>query len=124
MDRSVSQWALENGNATGLQQIGDVIAPEVVGLELGYFDGYEWRTEWDSEVEGTLPVAIQVVLVMKPPADPTTVQDPTAQNGTILDESTLQYYRAVVHVPTGRPVEEEEEETTETDPLADEEAAI
>jgi len=111
MDRSVTQWSLENGNAVGMQQTGDVIAPEVVGLELSYFDGYEWRTEWDSEAEGTLPVAIQLVLVMKPPSD--------GSSDELLDESMLRYYRAVVHVPTGRPVEDQEA-TEETDPLADE----
>ncbi len=116
MDRSVTQWALENGNASGMQQVDDVIAPEVVGLELSYFDGYEWRTEWDSEAEGTLPVAIQIVLVMQPPNNPTTALD-----GGLVDESTLRYYRSVVHVPTGRPVEEEEE-TTEDDPQAEAEA--
>lgn len=112
MDRSVTQWALQNGNLTGMQQTGDVIAPEVVGLELSYFDGFEWRIEWDSEVEGTLPMAIQIVLVMKPPADPTTIDD------VVLDESTLKYYRLVVRIPTGRPVEEEVEELDEADSSA------
>jgi len=114
MDRCVTQWALQNANVIGMQQSGDVIAPEVVGLELSYFDGYQWRLEWDSEAEGTLPVAIQIVLVMKPPADPTTAADPT-----VLDETTLRYYRSVVRIPTGRPVEEEEE-TTEADAMAEE----
>ena len=113
MDRCVTQWALENGNVTGIQQNGNVIAPEVVGLEFGYFDGYEWRTEWDSEVEGVLPVAIQVILVMKPPADLSTIDDLS-----IMDEGSLMYYRAVVRIPTGRPVEEEEE-LLESDPLAE-----
>lgn len=117
MDRSVTQWALQNGNVVGMQQIGDVIAPEVVGLELSYFDGYQWRTEWDSEAEGTLPVAIQIVLVMKPPADPDTSFDPT-----IVDPTTLKYYRSVVRIPTGRPAEEELDETAETD-MASEEGA-
>ena len=112
MDRSVTQWALENGNVIGIQQNGDVIAPEVVGLELGYFDGYEWLTEWDSEAAGGLPVAIQIILVMKPPADPTTLEDPA-----VIDESTLMYYRSVVRIPTGRPAEDEQ---TETDPLTEE----
>lgn len=119
MDRSVTQWALENGNVIGTQQTGDVIAPEVVGLELSYFDGYQWRTEWDSEAEGTLPVAIQIVLVMKPPAAPAATADPT-----VLDETTLKYYRSVVRIPTGRPAEEEvEQETTETDTMTEEGAA-
>ncbi len=113
MDRSVTRWALENGLAAA-QQMGDVIAPEVAALELSYFDGYEWRLEWDSELEGTLPVAIQIVLVMRPPEDPASAADPS-----LLDESSLRYYRSVVHVPTGRPVEETLEEdadlTSETD---------
>ncbi|MDP6466349.1 MAG: prepilin-type N-terminal cleavage/methylation domain-containing protein [Pirellulaceae bacterium] len=114
MDRSVTQWALENGNVIGMQQNGDVIAPEVVGMELSYFDGYEWRIEWDSEAEGSLPVAIQIILAMTPPTDPTTMDDPA-----VIDESTLNYYRSVIRIPTGRPVEEEEE-SLETDPLTEE----
>ena len=39
MDRAVTLYASENGNMQGLQQVAEVIAPEVTSIEFQYFDG-------------------------------------------------------------------------------------
>lgn len=38
--------------------------PEIAWLEFRYFDGREWRSEWDSSRQQTLPVAVEVSLVV------------------------------------------------------------
>ena len=105
LDRSVTEWASFNSNVAGLEQEGEVIAPEVVGIEFQYFDGLEWRTEWDSEVEGKLPVAIQIFLAV---GDPETVLSSTPASGmTGTGDENVRYYRSLVYLPLAEPTEEE-----------------
>ena len=42
------------------------VAPEVAGLEFRYFDGTEWLSSWDSEAEGKLPVAVEIIVAVRP----------------------------------------------------------
>ena len=64
MDRAVTTFAAENGNADDLMQLGDVIAPEVMEIEFQYWDGLQWLLEWDSEVNKGLPVAVEIRLYL------------------------------------------------------------
>ena len=41
------------------------LAPDVVGLDLRWYDGSEWQTSWDSAVSGAFPVAAQVSVVVR-----------------------------------------------------------
>jgi hypothetical protein len=34
----------------------------VTGLAFSYFDGYQWRADWDSTALGGLPVAVEITL--------------------------------------------------------------
>jgi general secretion pathway protein J len=43
------------------------LAEGVDGLNFRYYDGQEWADEWDSRITGTLPKAIEIVLVMRDP---------------------------------------------------------
>lgn len=45
------------------------LAPEIESISFSYFDGAEWLTAWDSEVEGRLPNAIGVAITFKSPSD-------------------------------------------------------
>ena len=105
LDRAITQWAVNNGNITTLQQTGDVLAPEVIGIEFSYFDGIEWRLEWDTEMEGVLPVAIEVVLLMTPFGS-TDVLDQALGEINPDDDTRLRYHRMVVQLPTGQPVDD------------------
>ncbi len=115
LDRAVTQWAMTNASATSLMQSGDLLASEVVGIEFQYFDGIEWRTEWDTEYNEGLPLAIQVVLYLGTAhlADPN-VSDESAE---VAEQPSTRYYRLVVDLPVGTPTAAEGttgEETTES----------
>ncbi|MGE0761075.1 MAG: prepilin-type N-terminal cleavage/methylation domain-containing protein [Pirellulaceae bacterium] len=108
LDRAVTTAALLNGNTTGLENSGELLAPEVVGVEFRYFDGVEWRLEWDTTVEQMLPLAVQILLAVT-----TTANDPAAMSttdGAAVDSSltdpaalpaNVRIYSMVVNLPTG-----------------------
>jgi hypothetical protein len=110
LDRAVTQHALENGMITAAESAGEVIATEVVSIEFQYFDGAEWRLEWDTELEGQLPVAIEILLFMQPPTSPGPPDLLTEANES--DAADLTYYRLLVPVATG---EAAAETTTSTE---------
>jgi prepilin-type N-terminal cleavage/methylation domain-containing protein len=98
LDRAITKWSLENGAMNNLMASGDLIAPEVVSLQFRYWDGLQWQLFWDSDQNGSLPLAIELTLTMRvQPADP---NDPT---GT---ELTRQYVH-VIRLPSGRPMEQD-----------------
>jgi hypothetical protein len=104
LDRSVTQWAMENGNYLGLQNNGDLVAPEVVAIEFQYFDGTQWLTAWDSDLEKKLPLAVLVILAMRTPGSE--MEIPTAaalSTATAEDQQLLglHLYRQLVWLPVG-----------------------
>lgn len=102
LDRSITQWALTNGNVAGLERAGTIIAPEAVSLEFRYFDGTQWLTQWDTSTLMSLPIAIEVLLALQPPADASALSTMLAPSpaGSVAEEG-WSYYRMVVHLPTG-----------------------
>ena len=106
MDRAVTTFAADNGNADDLMNLGDVIAPEVVGLEFQYWDGIQWLPEWDTELNEGLPVAVEVRLYMR--------SNRSNQSSSLLSafsfneqddmdsEQGVSVYRLVVRLPVGK----------------------
>lgn len=111
LDRAVSQYALANGLLAATDSVGEVVAAEVASIEFQYFDGIEWRYEWDTEVEGSLPVAIQIIMLLEAPSMQNLTADQAAVGTpTELDPSALHYYRLLVPVATGQATDEAEED--------------
>jgi hypothetical protein len=110
LDRAVSQYALANGLLAGTDDAGEVLAAEVASIEFQYFDGIEWRYEWDTEVEGSLPVAIQIIMLLEAPSmESLTTDQPPIGTATDLELGNLHYYRLLVPVATGQAPAEEED---------------
>lgn len=66
------------------------IAPEVVALQISYFDGEDWQATWDSGSSDTLPTSIAIELVLaKEPSE--------RERGSVLR------YRIEVSSLTARP---------------------
>ena len=110
LDRAVAQWAFDSGTTDTLNSAGEILAPEVMGIEFSYFDGTNWLTEWNTEEYETLPVAVQITLMLLPlnPSEESTnnLAVPTVLGPNGLPQEVL-YYQQIVHLPLGRPVETE-----------------
>ena len=87
--------ATQGATDVGLQD--RQLAPEVAALEFRYFDGAEWLFDWDSSLQGSLPLCVEILVTLRaaPPGgglDPLALQSIPA----LPDDRT---YRLVVHLP-------------------------
>ncbi|MFO7905953.1 MAG: prepilin-type N-terminal cleavage/methylation domain-containing protein [Planctomycetota bacterium] len=128
LDRAVTLHAAGTASATSLEDVGEIIAPEIAAIEFQYYDGVEWLYEWDSETNGGLPVAVRVTIVMMPEdgdmereavgsyssgsALPTSSSDTSVLSTESLLASDLAY-SVVVRLPTAVPSELTEQTETE-----------
>ncbi|MEE2685744.1 MAG: hypothetical protein VYB09_05490 [Planctomycetota bacterium] len=106
LDRAVTNFAYMNGNIDGLMREEKLLAPEVVGLQFQYFDGYQWLPEWDTEIMQGLPVAVEILLLLKSNSPYQSGGVMTAFSladlGLELDaDSAVVSYRLVVRLPVG-----------------------
>ena len=111
VDRAVGALASEQNVLDQKVRATGPIAPEVVWLEFWYFDGTEWYDSWDSEAQGGLPVAIEIVLgldMSRSLSQPETA-DATLLEEVITEPNTL--YRLVVYLPSARATAAEATET-------------
>ncbi len=83
LDRAVTQYANEQGRMEQVNQQGELIAPEVVGLEFRYFDGSQWMEFWDSQQIQGLPLAVEITVAIQPGIrwDGVSQTTPTAASG-------------------------------------------
>ncbi len=110
LDRFATANAVNNGGLATLNMTGDLLAPEVVGIEFSYWDGLIWQLQWNSDEMGELPLAIQIQLsVVDSPEAAAMLSDPAASTTAVQPRM----FTHVVRLPLARPVDTEEE-TTET----------
>ena len=102
VDRSVAQYALNNGLIDSLIRSGELLAPEVAAIQFQYFDGFQWLPFWDSQQMQGLPLAVEVVISIIPAQ-----QSPNAAPfaaGNIYDAQAsgeAMIYRLVIALPLG-----------------------
>lgn len=78
----------------------EILAPEVDAIKFTYFDGFRWRYDWDSNVLGGMPKAIEVLVELRPiPGRTTGVQ--SSGGGT----STPNVYRLLIALPLAKPID-------------------
>ncbi|MEM8910245.1 MAG: prepilin-type N-terminal cleavage/methylation domain-containing protein [Planctomycetota bacterium] len=108
LDRSITTHAMSTGGLTRLEQTGDLIASEVIGLSFEYFDGINWLTFYSSDDTGVLPQAVRITLQMQ-----------AINLGEIeTAESNLAEPRAFTHVvflPMAQPQDDSELLSEDTD---------
>ncbi|QGJ71091.1 Hypothetical protein PBC10988_27940 [Planctomycetales bacterium 10988] len=111
--RAFEIYALEQALDTVSDSESLPLAEEVMRIEFQYFDGTEWLLEWDSSERGGLPIAIQILLVLR-----SARAQGTGGLGnyiTSADESALEsYYHQTVFLPVAQPTTAEEAATEET----------
>jgi prepilin-type N-terminal cleavage/methylation domain-containing protein len=91
IDRAVTQYAYEMGNSDQLIRTGEIIAPEVLGIEFSYFGSNGWQTEWDSSVMG-LPSVIKVTIAMQRESSARTNPMTPGISLQTLNTTTMQEY--------------------------------
>jgi prepilin-type N-terminal cleavage/methylation domain-containing protein len=110
-DRAAAIYAANNGMLSELNRVYvEPIAPEVAGIEFLYFDGTSWVQEWDSEANGYLPLAVEIVLKIIPLRRYAELEL-ASQGGrgrvTLDRNEQLLVYRRVVELPVAQiPAEE------------------
>lgn len=97
LDRSATTFASTSGNLAALGQTGELLAPEVTGIEFSYWDGVTWQIEWNSDELGELPLAVKIQMVMVDPLVAESEQEPRV-------------FQHVVKLTMAKIIEEEEEE--------------
>jgi len=93
--------------------------PEVAGLELRYFDGNAWSSQWDSLKRKSLPVAVEVKMKVRPSVetqwgvrratasketgpDDADVPPAAKPKATQSDTAELPVYRLVIDLPNSQ----------------------
>ncbi len=108
LDRTITDYATKTGNLTNINAQGEMLAVEVVNIEFRYFDGNQYLLQWDTESTTALPLAVEIVLWLKPPVNGRAEQ--------AKDQMTTPY-RMVVAIPTGEiPPDTTAPATTEEEP--------
>ena len=102
LDRAATNYAANMGSLTTLAQTGDVLAPEVLGIEFRYWDGITWDLEWSSDEYGELPLAVQVQLTMSNPIAISAGLSPD-------DENAVRVFTHIIRLPMAKPIELESE---------------
>lgn len=108
LDRAATVEAVNNGNLAMLNQTGELLAPEITGIEFAYWDGLNWELEWSSDTYGELPLAVQVRIYM---ADPAATQESLSSSASLSGEPTRTFSH-IVRLPLARPIESEDEDLT------------
>jgi hypothetical protein len=104
LDRAVTQYAYINGNSEQLARTGEIIAPEVIGIEFSYFNASSgWQMQWDSSQMG-LPHVIKVTLAMQTESKArSSPLEPGLMLSTItsgmVEEHGIQFYSVNVIIP-------------------------
>jgi hypothetical protein len=95
--RAMRNFAEKNGGSTVLDSNAVLLAPEVVRMEVRYFNGSEIAEAWDMKEQKSLPVAVEVRIWLR---SPNATNEPVSANydGATLSDTTHEY-RQVVYVP-------------------------
>jgi type II secretory pathway pseudopilin PulG len=104
LDRAITVGAAANG-LSQLSLTGRIMAPEVTEIAFQYWDGLTWAAQWDSDVLGELPLAVEIQMTIQNRSD-----DETSMSSG--DLSTAVTYRHVVRLPLARKIKESTDETT------------
>lgn len=79
----------------------ELLAPEVVKLELHYFDGEQLVDEWDVVEDAGLPAGVEILLTIHEPnyGPNEETEQSSSRSGSQYDEKDLVVYRRFVRIP-------------------------
>jgi prepilin-type N-terminal cleavage/methylation domain-containing protein len=95
--RAMRNFAEKNGGSAVLDSNAVLLAPEVVRMEIRYFNGSEIAEAWDMKEQKSLPVAVEVRIWLR---SPNATNEPVTTNYDVATlNDTTHEYRQVVCVP-------------------------
>lgn len=94
-DRMALAMADEQSSIALLVAKTEILAPEVDAIKFTYFDGFHWRNDWDSDVLGGMPKAIEVLVELRPVPGRLIGSPSSAPN----------VYRLLIAIPLGKPID-------------------
>ncbi len=97
-DRLMVQSVEEQGGVATQASRSQVLAPEVAAIAFRYFDGVAWYEQWDSEVSGYLPRAIEVIIGFAPP------KSAGGPLNNVAVSSSANQFRTLIIVPVADPL--------------------
>jgi prepilin-type N-terminal cleavage/methylation domain-containing protein len=110
--RTMRNFAEKNGGSTVLESNAVLLAPEVVHMEIRYFNGSEITDTWDMKVQKSLPVAVEVRVWLRSPNATSEPITGTVDLATLA--SSTHEYRQVVYLPMA-PIANAAKTTSSTD---------
>lgn len=101
LDRAVTAYLADQGELDQIDNTLQPIAPEIEAVEFAYFDGASWTDSWDSDLQGTLPTAVEIRLYIRPASSRREAAGAigTSGIGISTDTGELRMYRTVVYLP-------------------------
>jgi type II secretory pathway pseudopilin PulG len=99
-DRAAKRFADQGG---GSMPGFEMMAEEVKSLQFRYYDGSNWSDSWDSNEMRTLPVAIEITLMVDPRSQEYRQQQ--QQRGDMDAAFAMQRYSTIVHLPIAESVQ-------------------
>ena len=109
LDRAATVQAASTGSLSLLNQTGELLAPEIVGIEFSYWDGVTWQLQWSSDEYGELPLAVQVRLSLRDERLVEADSSPTTAT-SVTDPSQIRTFHHIVRLPLARMIDESSEE--------------
>jgi prepilin-type N-terminal cleavage/methylation domain-containing protein len=98
-DRLALSMADQQSNTAAMAAATEILASEVIALRFMYYDGFYWRSDWDSKALGGLPKAIDVEMALRPLPSNSRSGAQSASTGT------PNVYRLVIAIPLAKPMD-------------------
>ncbi len=106
LDRALTAYLADSGQLDQIDNALQPIAPEVETVEFAYFDGSSWVDSWDSDLQGTLPTAVEIRLYLRPATSRSRTETGSsfaAGSDSADADDDLHMYRTVVYIPAAHP---------------------
>jgi prepilin-type N-terminal cleavage/methylation domain-containing protein len=95
--RAMRNFAEKSGGSSVLDSNAVLLAPEVVRMQVRFYNGSEIADTWDMKEQKSLPVAVEICIWVR---SPNATNEPIASNyDTAALSETSHEYRQVVYVP-------------------------
>jgi hypothetical protein len=99
ISRATSLAATGSGTSTGVSASPEPLAPEIVNIELQYFNGSVYQSTWDSRQQHELPKAVKIRVSFLADA----VEPPDNEVASRVDQRNVVTYETVVAPAAWRP---------------------